>query len=83
LHPGEGNGDNLYDYSAAQLKQKKIGILPQNLNLALDALENDQVIRDALGDGLSSEFLTLKRAEWIEYMRHVSDWEIKRYVEFF
>ena len=45
--------------------------------------EADQVIRDALGDGLSSEFLTLKRAEWIEYMRHVSDWEIKRYLEFF
>jgi glutamine synthetase len=83
LHPGEGNGDNLYDYSAAQLKEKKIGILPQNLNLALDAFESDKVIRDALGDGLSSEFLTLKRAEWIEYMRHVSDWEIKRYVEFF
>ena len=83
LHPGEGNGDNLYDYTAAQLKAKKIGILPQNLNLALDAFEADQVIRDAMGDGLSSEFLTLKRAEWIEYMRHVSDWEIKRYVEFF
>jgi glutamine synthetase len=83
LDPGAGNGDNLYDYTAAQLKAKKIGILPQNLNLALDAFEADQVIRDALGDGLSSEFLTLKRAEWIEYMRHVSDWEIKRYVEFF
>ncbi len=83
LDPGAGNGDNLYDYSAAQLKAKKIGILPQNLNLALDAFEADSVIRDALGDGLSSEFLALKRAEWIEYMRHVSDWEIKRYVEFF
>jgi glutamine synthetase len=83
LDPGAGNGDNLYDYSAAQLKEKKIGILPQNLNLALDALEADKVICDALGDKLSSEFLALKRAEWIEYMRHVSDWEIKRYVEFF
>ena len=83
LHPGDGNCDNLYDYSTAQLKEKGIGILPQNLNLALDALEADQVICDALGDGLSSEFLALKRAEWIEYMRHVSDWEIKRYVEFF
>lgn len=83
LHPGDGNCDNLYDYSIAQLKEKGIGILPQNLNLALDALEADQVIRDALGDGLSSEFLSLKRAEWVEYMRHVSDWEIKRYVEFF
>ena len=83
LHPGDGNCDNLYDYSTAQLKEKGIGILPQNLNLALDALEADQVICDALGHGLSSEFLALKRAEWIEYMRHVSDWEIKRYVEFF
>ena len=83
LHPGDGNCDNLYDYSTAQLKEKGISILPQNLNLALDALEADQVICDALGKGLSAEFLALKRAEWIEYQRHVSDWEIKRYVEFF
>lgn len=83
LHPGKGNCDNLYDYSPAQLKEKGIEILPQNLNLALDALEADQVICDALGKGLSAEFLALKRAEWIEYQRHVSDWEIKRYVEFF
>lgn len=83
LHPGEGNGDNLYDYSAKQLKDKKIGILPQNLSLALDALESDKVICEALGDKLTSEYLMLKRAEWVEYMRHVSDWEIKRYVEFF
>jgi glutamine synthetase len=83
LHPGEGNGDNLYDYSAKQLKDKKIGILPQNLSLALDALESDKVICEALGDKLTTEYLMLKRAEWIEYMRHVSDWEIKRYVEFF
>ena len=83
LHPGKGNADNLYDYSPAQLKEKGIGILPQNLNLAIDALENDKVIIDALGAGLMSEFIALKRAEWIEYQRHVSDWEIKRYVEFF
>ncbi len=83
LHPGDGNGDNLYDYSTKQLKEKKIDILPQNLNLALDALEDDKVIREALGENLTSEYLMLKRAEWIEYMRHVSDWEVKRYLEFF
>ena len=83
LHPGKGNPDNLYDYSPAQLKEKGIGILPQNLNLAIDALENDKVIIEALGEGLMGEFIAIKRAEWIEYQRHVSDWEIKRYVEFF
>jgi glutamine synthetase len=31
------------------------------------------VIREALGP-VTDEFLKFKRMEWIEYMRHVSDW---------
>lgn len=83
LHPGKGNADNLYDYSSQQLKDAGIGILPQNLNEAVRAFEADTVIREALGAGLSQEFINLKDMEWIEYSRHVSDWEINRYVEFF
>jgi glutamine synthetase len=83
LDPGKGNADNLYDYSPEQLKKAGIGILPQNLYEATRALENDKVIRDALGNQLSEEFIALKDMEWIEYMRHVSDWEVKRYLEFF
>lgn len=83
LHPGKGHTENLYDFNMAQLKEHGIGILPQNLHLAVDALENDKVIMEALGEGLMNEFIGIKRAEWIEYQRHVSDWEIKRYVEFF
>lgn len=83
LDAGKGHDINLYDLSPEQLKKMKIGILPQNLNEALAALEKDQVIRDALGAGLSKEFLDLKRMEWVDYMRHVSDWEIQRYVEFY
>lgn len=83
LHPGAGTADNLYDYSPAQLKAAGIGILPQNLNQAVRALEQDTVILDALGSNLAQEFITLKDMEWVEYMRHVSDWEINRYAEFF
>ena len=83
LDAGPGTKDNLYDYSPAQLKQHGIGILPQNLNEAIRAFEEDTVIRDALGNSLSEEFIMLKDMEWVEYMRHVSDWEIKRYAEFF
>jgi glutamine synthetase len=83
LDAGPGTKDNLYEYSPAQLKQHGIGILPQNLNEAIRAFEEDAVIRDALGNSLSEEFILLKDMEWVEYMRHVSDWEIKRYVEFF
>lgn len=83
LSAGPGTKDNLYDYSPAQLKEHGIGILPQNLNEAIRAFEEDTVLREALGNSLSEEFIMLKDMEWVEYMRHVSDWEIKRYVEFF
>jgi len=32
---------------------------------------------------LAEEFLRLKRMEWVEYQRHVSAWEVERYLEFF
>lgn len=82
LDPGAPNNDNLYDYSAAQLHDAGIGLLPQNLHEALVALENDPLMMKALGP-VADEFLRLKHMEWIEYMRHVSDWEIKSYLEFF
>ena len=34
---------------------------------ALDALEGDEVVCDALGETLTQEFLRLKRAEWVEW----------------
>jgi glutamine synthetase len=83
LDPGTGRDDNLYDYSLEKLAEFGINILPQNLGEALDALEADQVIMDAMGPGLSKEFVELKRMEWVDYMRHVSDWEINRYVQFY
>jgi glutamine synthetase len=36
-----------------------------------------------LGEALAAEFIRLKRMEWIEYSRHVSEWERERYAEFF
>lgn len=82
LDPGAPRNVNLYDWTPAQLKEAGIGLLPQNLGAALDALEGDALIRKALGP-VADEFLELKRMEWLEYMRHVSDWEIKQYLEFF
>jgi glutamine synthetase len=83
LDPGMPINENLYEWSAAQLRKAKISVLPQNLNESLNALEKDKVVLGALGDALGKEFLDLKRMEWVEYQRHVSDWEVKRYLEFF
>ena len=82
LDPGDPHNMNLYELSDAELKKEKISILPQNLHEALTALEKDKVIREALNP-VSDEFLRLKHMEWVEYMRHVSEWEIESYLEFF
>jgi glutamine synthetase len=83
LDPGAPNNTNLYEWSSADLKKAGIGVLPQNLNEALDALEEDEVLCNAIGKDLAEEFLRLKRMEWVEYQRHVSAWEVERYLEFF
>jgi glutamine synthetase len=82
LDPGEPRNVNLYEWTPQQLEKAGIGLLPQNLDAALDALEADRVICESLGP-VATEFLKLKRMEWLEYMRHVSDWEVKTYLEFF
>jgi glutamine synthetase len=82
LQPGAPRNVNLYDWSEVQLKDAGIGLLPQNLGAALDALQADELITSALGP-VAGEFLQLKRMEWIEYQRHVSDWEVRQYLEFF
>jgi glutamine synthetase len=83
LDPGEPNNTNLYEWSHEQLKEAGIHVLPQNLNEALDALEEDTLLCEAIGSDLAREFLRLKRMEWVEYQRHVSGWEVERYLEFF
>jgi glutamine synthetase len=83
LDPGPAQNINLYQLTPEELTAKGIKLLPQALNEAVDALEQNAVICDGLGAELAREFIRLKRMEWTEYSRHVSDWESRRYLEFF
>jgi len=83
LDPGEPLNENLYEFSQEELKRRKIGLLPQSLAEAIDALEADEVVRAGIGLDLAKEFISVKRMEWVEYSRHVSEWETARYLEMF
>jgi len=83
LEPGDPLNINLYALSAEERIAQGIEILPQNLGEAIDELEADSVLTDAIGKEVMGEFIKLKRDEWVEYCRHVSDWEVQRYGEFF
>lgn len=83
LDPGEPLNINLYDLTPEEIRARGIGLLPQSLHAAIDALESDKVVQQGIGSELAAEFIRLKRMEWIEYSRHVSEWESQRYLEMF
>ncbi len=80
-----GEPQNINHYGQTQHALAKLGIdmLPQNLSEALSALDENSVLRGALGDRLIDEFIRVKRMEWIESQSQVSDWELNHYVEMF
>ena len=80
LDPGALQSSNLYDWSLEHIAASGIQTLPQNLSLALDALQADALVMQALGP-VANEFLELKRQEWTEFSRHVSDWELQHYLD--
>ena len=51
-----------------------------NLSEALDELEKSALMRDTLGEHIFDHFIAAKREEWGDYMRHVSPWEVERYL---
>ncbi|MBA3876656.1 MAG: glutamine synthetase [Anaerolinea sp.] len=75
--------ESLFEMDAATIASKAIRELPGTLGEALDELEQDEVIREALGDHVYNHFVAAKRAEWDEYRTQVSDWEVGRYLEQF
>jgi glutamine synthetase len=83
LDPGPDCTDDLFNLPLAAIRERGIGLLPQSLEQAIEALERDEVVSAALGSTLSREFVRLKRLEWIEYARHVSAWELQRYAAAF
>jgi glutamine synthetase len=80
LHPGPPVNKNIYKMSHRERRHLRIDELPGNLSEALDEFERDDLMRDVLGDHIFDHFLEAKRAEWDSYIRHVSRWEIDRYL---
>jgi glutamine synthetase len=81
LDPGPPINKNIYKMSYRERRHLRIDELPGNLSDALDALEKDEVVQDALGRHIYEHFIEAKRNEWLEYIQQVSAWEIERYLK--
>jgi glutamine synthetase len=75
--------ESLYEMTPERIRELGIKELPGTLSEALDELEADEVMREALGEHVFSRFIEAKRAEWEEYRSQVTAWELDRYLEAF
>lgn len=55
--------------------------LPQSLGTALELAAHDDTIAGILGPESVADFIAIARSEWQAYSGHVSDWELRRYLE--
>ena len=56
--------------------------VPHSLAEALDALEADQELGDAVGVGLVAQHIGVKRSEWERFQGATTDWELREYLPF-
>ncbi|EMA35825.1 type I glutamate--ammonia ligase [Halococcus hamelinensis] len=75
--------ENIYDFDEEKREEYGIETLPTTLESAVEKLEGDDVVLDALGDHISESFLEAKKAEITDYHVSVSEWEKERYLETF
>jgi len=79
LTPGEPTLIDPGDYTDKERAKRGIRRFPTTLEEALDNLEKDTVLIEALGPLLSRSFLAVKRLEWESFSQEDLDFEMKHH----
>jgi glutamine synthetase len=82
IEPGDPVDEDVYKLSKSKRKELGIKELPTTLKDALDELENDMVLKEALGSHVFDAFIELKTNDWNQYCLYVSPWEIMKYLDY-
>ncbi len=76
IDPGEPEERNIYE---AMKAGKKVQKLPMSLGEALDALEQNEVVKRAMPDEMYRVFMHYKRDEWEKFNATVTNWDLQQY----
>jgi glutamine synthetase len=77
LTPPSAAEEDLYHIDP---RSRSLTTLPGSLGEALEELQKDEVIQQALGPHIFERFVEAKQQEWDEYRLYVSQWELERYL---
>lgn len=72
-------GKNIYQMSSTELGEQDIERLPATLYEAVSYLKKNTLMKEAMGEHMYNNFITIRTQEWIEYNEQVSPWEQQKY----
>jgi glutamine synthetase len=76
----DGAEDDVWNLTDAERRAMGIHPLPGSLTDAISAMERSELVAETLGEHVFDFFLRNKRAEWADYRRQVTPFELERYL---
>jgi glutamine synthetase len=75
-----GSEDDVWALTESERLALGMKPLPTSLDEAIIAMERSELVAETLGEHVFDFFLRNKKAEWEEYRRQVTTWELDRYL---
>jgi glutamine synthetase len=72
--------ENVFEIGEQERLRRGIDVLPGSLKEAIDAFSGSDLVRHALGDHVVDSLIKNKKIEWDAYRKHVTDFEMDRYL---
>ena len=76
----DGAEDDVWGLSESERKAMGMKPLPASLDQAIEIMERSELVAETLGEHVFDFFLRNKRAEWEDFRRQVTQWELDRYL---
>lgn len=71
---------NIYNMTKEELESLGVEAIPSNLSKACHYFEDDQFMKQVLGESVHKKYLSAKRKEWNSFREQVTAWEIEEYL---
>jgi glutamine synthetase len=72
--------NDIFHMTEEELDAAGIKTLPRNLGEAIDLFQKSETMREILGDHIHAFYSENKKTEWADYIKHVTTWEMDRYL---
>lgn len=79
IEPPDPVEEDVYGFDDSKLAKFYIETLPASLGEAIEEFKRSRLMRETLEEHVFNKYLEIKKTEWEEFQRSVTDWELDRY----